>query len=134
MKKLKRTQQFILVLLLASFFNSKAQQTIPTNFENLIVGTWVAEGNPTSYYFVYESNGVVKRYNENSLYKTYNWTIIESFTANGLKKYHLKLVNSTNSNEIDIHEIDTLNTERMVLVYQRGQGWGIAKPATYFRQ
>jgi len=118
-------------------FSCKAQAQVQTlalaNYEALIVGTWVTEGNPTSYYSVYESNGIVKRYADNNLSATYNWTIIESTAPSGLKSYYLKLVNSTNSNETYTHDIDTLNDVRLRLVYQRPNG-GLGKPSTSFRQ
>lgn len=133
MKKLKQTHKIIFVLLLMSLFSFKAQQVQTTNEDTLIVGTWVAEGNPTSYYSVYESNGIVKRYTDNTLSKTYNWSIVQSTTPSGLTIPYLKLINVNDSTDVYDYEINALNDEILVLVYQRGEGRGIAKPATYLR-
>jgi len=133
MKTLKNTQNIVLVILLTAMFSCKAQIATLASHEALIVGTWVAEGNSIIHYSVYESNGIVKRYVDNNLYKTYNWTIIERIAPSGLKSYYLTLVNSTDSNETYTHDIDTLNDVKLRLVYQR-PGGGLGKPAVYLRQ
>lgn len=137
MKTLTKTHLIVLVVLLTAFVSCKvhkAPSTSSSTEEGLIVGTWVAEGNATSYYSVYESSGIAKRYSDNELYKTYNWEIVRGTTSSGLTIPHLKLVNVFDETDVYDFEIDALNDERMVLVYQRGEGFGIAKPATYLRQ
>jgi len=133
MKTLKNAYKITLIILLTSLFSCKSIQAQATAEETLIVGMWVADGNSTSTYYIYESNGIAKKYHNNNLSKTYNWTIEHETLSNGIVISLLNLVNTTNPNEIYVHDINALNNERLVLVYQRPNG-GRSPMATYFRQ
>ncbi|RSK41774.1 hypothetical protein [Mangrovimonas spongiae] len=120
----------ILVIALLGFAQSQQQ---PTE-EELIVGTWHIEENPSDYLFVVNNDyTATKEYGGDFETDYYSWQITESQTPSGLTVSHLILTNIANTDEQYDYEIDTLNNERLVLIYQR-PGGGIGKLTTYLRQ
>jgi len=117
------------VIILISFYGCKAQLIQEFNYEAEIVGTWVAEGSSISNKWIFETSGVLSKYDNNNIYKKYNWTI-----TNGIHGVYLKIININDLTDIYNYEINALNNERLVLVYQRGNNMGIGKPAIHFRQ
>lgn len=131
-----RKTHIIVLVLLSSFFSCKAQEVASTSSsskEGLIIGTWVIEGLTLNNKWVINTDGTLQEYSGSLVDITYNWVITQGTTPSGLNISHLKITNVSDATDVYDFEIDALNDERMVLVYQRPSG-GIAKRATYFRQ
>jgi len=137
---IKSTKIIILFFCSLFFFNCNAQLSpnsascSTAEDETLIVGTWVSEGLTLDNKWVFNSNKVLIRYDEGIIYDTYNWDITCSITPSGLKDYYLTIMNISDASDKYVYNINTLTQERLVLVYQRGDGQGIGKLATYLRQ
>lgn len=130
-----RFNLIITSILLVSFFNCKAQ-LIPQLGEDaqLLVGTWITEGSTIANKWVFNADSTLDKYDENQIYDSYSWVILNSTTPSGIVNKHLKIINVTDSSEEYHYEISALNEERLVLVYQKVENMGIGKPLTLFKQ
>lgn len=135
MKKNNLILILTLILTLGFTFNCKAQ-LIPQQNENtiLLTGTWVIEGSTIDDKWVFNSDGTMQEYADNQVDISYSWVVLNSNTPSGIRISHLEIVNITDTSERYIYEINMLNEEKLVLVYQRGDNMGIGKPFTLFKQ
>lgn len=118
----------ILTVLIFGFTISKQQ-----NQDNqLIIGTWVQEDD-SNIKMVFTADGLEKDYVNGELIDTFNWQITSGATPSGLTISHLILTNILDANDVSRFEINALNNDTLVLVFQR-PGGGIGQMATYVRQ
>ncbi len=91
----------------------KAQQI---QEKKLIIGTWIPDGSPDSH-SVFTLDGSLKKYSNNQLFKTYNWSISEDKSVDGaLTHSFLKLIDVNSINTIYEYEINGLSDTKMLLV------------------
>ncbi len=130
-----------IVIGLLVVFNSSAQILTPIENaeeqaqtqeeEQLIIGTWVGEGNTYNYRDVYHSNKTMTDYTEGGNTETYYWAIYTATTESGLKSSTLIVRNTQDPTDEWRYKIDVINNERMILVYNNGIG---LQRNLYFRQ
>lgn len=90
---------------------------------DLIVGVWVAEGNSLENRWAFGENRILTRYDENTIYKKYNWSIETTSpqcgqnVATGNNFSYLKLVNLDDSNDKYCYEIFSLNEKILQIRY-----------------
>jgi hypothetical protein len=114
------------LLVFSSFY---AQETVNKNYEELIIDTWVVQGQSSSERLVFKSNGELEEYTDNKIEDVYSW-VIEDY---GIKGLYLAIENIKDPTDYWNYEISALNDELLVLIYIRPNHMGIAKPATYVR-
>jgi len=88
--------------------------------ENLIIGTWVGQGNSINYRDVYHSNRTMTDYTEGEVTKTYYWNISTHLTQSGITISKLLMQNTQNTEDEWTYEITALNDDKMVLLYNNG--------------
>lgn len=98
----------------------------------LIIGTWAQEDD-TTIRMTFTADGLVKDYVNGELIDTNNWHITSENTPSGLTISHLILTNTLDVNDVSRFEINALNNETLVLVFQRPDG-SIAQANSYTRQ
>lgn len=134
MKNLKLNYLMITIVMCASMMLScKAQVTDNEDYQNLILGEWVAEGSSISDKWVFLNDNTLQEFTNNQVDETYSWEIIES-TNSGVKSVYLELTNTTNPNDFYNYEISALTDEELVLIYQREENMGLGKPFTLVKQ
>lgn len=101
--------------------------------DEMIIGVWVEESASFNDRWIIYENGYSEDFDENQIFDTYYWKINEVETPSGILISHLILTNTKDPTDNYHYEINTLNEERLVLVYQRPSG-GLGKLTTYFRQ
>ena len=134
MKKLK----FIIPIFLF-VFNLNAQILTPIENaeeqaqtqqrETSIIDVWNPEG-AAGVDYIFSQNNLVIQINGQT-YKTYYWAIFTGTTPSGLKISHLITENIQDPTDRYEYEIDIINNERMILVYNNGIG---LQRNLYFRQ
>lgn len=94
-----------------------------TDFEQKLIGTWVAEGTSFEDRWVIENNYTLKEYDADD-FTTYNWVANEGSAPSGVPFNTLEITNVDNPNDTYNYEINTLTNDKMILVYQRSGGLG----------
>jgi len=120
MKELKKRFRVSLVLvLMISLFSF----TLYQSEETIILGTWIPQDLTLEEKWVFTSDGVLKRYSDNVLYKTYNWSILTTspacgeFVPVGPNYSNLRLVNINNINDIFCYDITSLDNDTLQIRY-----------------
>jgi hypothetical protein len=123
----------IIVFLILGVTSGKAQTLIDSSEEStLIVGTWLPENSSIAEKWVFSPDNVLKEYTNGSIDSTYYWEIVGESNS-GVKSHYLELINQKDANDKKYYESSAVNSERLVLIYQREYGWGTSKPAIYYR-
>ena len=124
----------IIVFLILGGTSGKAQTLIDSSEEsNFIVGTWIPENSTITEKWVFSPDNVLKEYTDGLIDSTYSWEIVGESNS-GVQSHYLELINQNNVNDKKYFEISAINSERLVLIYQREYGMGISKPAVFYRQ
>lgn len=130
MNKINQAKEILIYLIILTFFGYSRLDYKKEN--ELIIGTWIEVSSSVENRLVFYENGICEDYDENQIFETYKWEIIENTTQSGLSLYHLILINSEDTSDIYHYEINVLNEEIMIITYQIPE-WGFGKPTTYLR-
>ena len=129
MKTIYKIIGIVIIAIVINGFSSMKQQTET----ELIIGTWIEESSTFQDRIIIQNNGIYQEYDENAISDTYNWEITEKQTPSGLTLSYLILTNTQDANDVYEYEINALNNEILVLVYQRPD-LGPGEPTTYIKQ
>ncbi|MEN8125890.1 MAG: hypothetical protein ABFR32_12265 [Bacteroidota bacterium] len=119
MKTLIKTKKAIIItiVLLAIFSFTMIQLN---QEKELIIGTWINSETP-EWKWHFKTDGKCYDYLGGQLSDTYTYSITEEVSKNGkLKHSFLRLVNIYKANDEYEYEINTLNTNKLVLEYLDG--------------
>lgn len=114
MKKIKIIGFVLFVLLLVGATTLLQQK----DYNKLIIGTWLPQGDGYEYRWVFTKNGKCYDYYDNALDATYTYTIQSEKSVNGkFTIWYLKLTNINDLNDIYEYDIIGLSKDTMRLDY-----------------
>lgn len=113
------------------YLENEIEQAQTNSLAQKIIGIWVAEEDNWDYRNIYETNGTFIQYWGEDPTDVYQWQINTSTTESGVIVSELTIINVLDSSDRFDYFIDTLNDERMILVYQNG---GHISRTLFFKQ
>lgn len=120
-KKIKTIGILVFVL---TCFNCKAQLIPTVNQDKVsLMGTWVPEGMNLEDRWVFNSNGNLIEYSNNSISITYNWELLKTSPVCGEEVptgetfSYLKLVNTKDADDFYCYEITSLDKDLLQIRY-----------------
>lgn len=97
------------------FCLNTAKGQINQSYLQLILGTWVKEGETIDYRWEFNQQGTINMFDENQIYARFNWQIVTEQVLNGLTINSLTLTNVDDPSQELIMEIGCINSQEMYL-------------------